>query len=160
MSAVNTELSHITSRLRSNGRVNLYNKDYFRRMKWVLPVLLIIVPLTLATLFYFDIMGRAVLLISSAVCFLILATYQFILKRARIAALKGDTIILKGMDEHSTVASIKSIRRARSIQFLGIQVTRLIYIVDKKQRSSLIFGSPEGAHIGTATLIQHAKKLG
>lgn len=160
MSAVKKELSQFTTRLRSNGRVNLYNKDYFYRLKWVLPVLLIILSITLASLFYFDFISRSVLFISSAAGLVVLVAYHFILKRARIAALKGDTIILKGVDDHSTVTSIKSVRRASSFQILGIQITRLSYIVDKKQCSSLVFGSPEGAHIETATLIQHAKKMG
>lgn len=160
MSAVKTELSQLTSRLRSNGRVNLYNKDYFYRMKRVFPALLIIFSITLASLFYFDLIGRTSLFILSTAGLILLVTYHFILKRARIAALKGDTIILKGVDEHSTITSIKSVKKASSFQILGIQITRLSYIVDKKQCSSLVFGSPEGAHVGTATLIQHAKKMG
>ncbi|PIE86998.1 MAG: hypothetical protein CSA03_01950 [Bacteroidetes bacterium] len=155
---VTQELTLLNSKLHSNGRVNLYRKDYFDRMKWVSPVALITASLTLTSLFYFDLIGKMTLVISSIVCLLLFLSYQLILKRARIAALKGDTIILKGLDDHSTVTSIKSVKQARSFQILGIQVTRLSYIVDKKQRSSLVFGSPAGLQTATATLIQHAKK--
>lgn len=158
MSTVKNELTLLNTKLRSNGRVNLYNKDYFCRMKWILPAFLICTSITLASLFYFELIGRTALISLSGLCILILLSYHLILKRARIAALKGDTIILKGMDEHSTVASIKSVKRASSFQVLGVHVTRLNYVVDKKQRTSLLFGSPAGVHIATATLIQHAKK--
>lgn len=157
MKTIKDELTLLTVKMRSNTRVNLYGKNYLSRIKWTFPALLLIASVSLSTLFSLDLINQSQLIISSVVSCLLLLFVQWVVRRARIAVLKGDTIILKGVDAKSTVTSILSVRKAHTFHILGFQVTRLTYRLDHRERSSLVLGGPSDMCISLDKLIKHAK---
>lgn len=157
MKTIKDELTLLTVKLRSNARVNLYDKNYLSRIKWTFPALLLITSVSLVTLFSLDLISQSQLIISSIVSCLFLLFVQWVVRRARIAVLKGDTIILKGVDAKSTVTSILSVRKVHTFHILGFQVTRLTYRLDHREKSSLVLGGPSDMCISLDKLIQHAK---
>lgn len=158
MTPINNDLAVLAAKIRENTRIDLYEKNYLYRIKWTFPLVLLSALISLSVLFSIGIMNQGQLIISSLFAIAILLSIQLIARRARIAALKGDTIILKGIDAKSTVTSIKSVNKASSFQFFGIQITRLKYTLDQQKRSSLIFGAPSGMNTSMDQLIRHAKK--
>lgn len=158
MKNIKDELTLLTAKLSENTRVDLYDKNYLFRIKWTFPMLLLTSLISLSVLFSTGVMNQTQLIISSIVAMILLVIVQILARRARVAALKGDSIILKGIDSKSTVTSINSIRRANSYQILGIPVTHLNYTLDHQKKSSLVFGSPSGMKSPLDQLIRHAKK--
>ncbi len=144
--------------MRENERVNLYNKNYLFHAKCTTPLLLTAVVISLSTMYYFSTINESQFMISAIISIIVLMVVQLIIRHTRIAALKGDTIILKGINAKSTVTSIKSIKRAKSFCFLGIHVTRVCYILDHQKKISLVFGSPPELNTPLDELIYHAKK--
>jgi len=152
------DLAVLTAKISANVRVDLYEKNYLCRVKWTFPLLLLISLISLSFLFSIGAMNQSQLVISSLLAIVILTIVRLTVRRARIAALKGDTLILKGINAKSTVTSIRSIRKASSYHFFGIQVTRLNYTLDKQNRSSLVFGTPSGMSTSLDHLLNHAKQ--
>lgn len=158
MTPIKDDLAILTAKIRANTRVDLYDKNYLHHIKLTFPLLLLTALISLSLLFFIGSISQTQLMILSLVSIAILLVFQVIAKRARIAALKGDTIILRGINSKSTVTSINSIKAASSFRLFGVQVTRLTYILDHQKRSSLIFGAPSGMNTSMDQLIRHAKK--
>lgn len=158
MKNVKDELAILTAHISANTRVDLYDKNYLYRIKWTFPLLLLISLITLSVLFSTGLMNQTQLIISSLVVMVILIVVQVLARRSRVAALKGDTLILKGIDSKSTITSLKSIRRANSYQIFGIPVTHLNYTLDHQKKSLIVFGTPLGMKSSLDQLIRHAKK--
>lgn len=156
---MNDELTLLSEKINSNSRVDLYDKNYLFRIKWTFPILLLLSLITLSVLFSTDVMNQTQLIISSFVIMIMLFAVQIFLRRAHVAALKGDTIILKGIDSKSTVTSIRSIRKANTFQILGTSVTHLDYILDQQKKTSYVFGSPSGMKFHVDQVIAHAKRF-
>lgn len=158
MKTIKDELTLLSNKMSSNARVDLYDKNYLFRIKWAFPILLLVSLITLSVLFSTGMMNQTQLIISSLIVMILLFIVQILARRARVAALKGDSIILKGINSKSTVTSLKSIRKASSYQILGIPVTHLNYTLDHQNKTSIVFGSPSGMKSSLDQLIQHAKK--
>lgn len=157
MTTIKDDLAVFTAKLSANKRIDLYDKNYLLRIKWTFPLLLLITLITLSVLFSTGAMNQSQLIISSILAIAVLSIVQIICRRARVAAIKGDTIILKGIDSKSTVTSIRSVKKANTFQIFGLQITRLKYILDQQKKSSLVFGAPSGINASLDRLIHHAK---
>jgi hypothetical protein len=155
---MNDELTLLSAKILANSRVDLYDKNYLFRIKWTLPMLLTVSFILLSVLFYTEIITQTQLLISGLVVIVVFLILQILSRRARVAALKGDTLILKGIDSKSTVTSIGSVRRASSFQIFGIPITHLDYILDHQRKTSFVFGAPSGFKYPVDKVIAHAKK--
>ena len=158
MTPIKDDLAILAAQLSANARVDLFDKNYLHRIKWIFPSLLMTALISLSALFTFGMLSQAQLIVSSFIAIGVLLLVQFVVRRARVAALKGDTIILKGINSKSTVTSIKSVRCASTRQIFGVQVTRLEYTLDHQKQSSFVFGGPAGMKTTLDQLIQHAKK--
>ena len=159
MKKIDNDLNNLFDQLDANKRVELYEKDYLRRIKWTFPTLLLTSLISLSILYYTGVLNQMQLIISSAIVLVILSVVQLLARRTRVAALKGDSLILKGIDSKSTVTSIKSIRKAHTYQIFGVSVTRLNYTIDKRSQSSLVFGGPSGVNSPLDQLLRQAKKI-
>ena len=158
MKTMNDELALLSDKLNDNARVDLYDKNYLFRIKWTFPMLLLSSLITLSVLFSTGVMNQIQLIISSVVVMIVLLIVQVLSRRARVAALKGDSIILKGIDSKSTVTSLRSVRRANSYQIFGIPITHLNYTLEQQKKTSIVFGAPSGMKSSLDQLIRHAKK--
>lgn len=158
MNPPNDDFVVLMSQLRANSRVDLYDKNYLIRLKWIFPFFLLMAFISLSILFYFGLVNQTQLIISSLFVIAVLVFVQLIARRSRIAVLKGDTLILKGINVKSTVTLIRSVKKVSSFHFFGVQVTRLNYILDNQKKSSLILGAPSGMKTSLAQLIKHVKK--
>ena len=158
MNTTKDELTLLSNKLSANVRLDLYDKNYLFRIKWTFPTLLLISLITLSILFSTGAMNQTQLIVSSLIVMILLLAVQIFARRARVAALKGDTLILKGIDSKSTVTSLKSVRKASSYQVFGIPVTHLNYTLDHQKKTSIVFGTPSGMKSSLDQLIRHAKK--
>ena len=157
MKTIKDEIAVFTAELSANKRVDLYDKNYLFRIKWTFPVLLLTTLIALSVLFSTGIMNQSQLIVSSILATVMLFVVQLVARRARIATIKGDSIILKGIDSKSTVTSIKSVKKADSYYVFGVQITCVKYILDEQKKSSLVFGAPSGINTSLDQLIRHAK---
>jgi hypothetical protein len=121
-------------------------------------MLLTVSLIILSVLFYTEIINQIQLIISGVVVMVIFFILQILSRRARVAALKGDTLILKGIDSKSTVTSIRSVRKASSFQIFGVPITHLDYILDHQRKTSFVLGTPSGFKYPLDKVIAHAKK--
>lgn len=158
MTPIKDDFAILTAKIRANARVDLYDKNYLSRIKWTFPLLLLFALISLSVLFFIGFISQTQLMIFSLLSIGVLCLVQMIAKRARVAALKGDTIILRGINSKSTVTSINSVNEAISVRVFGVQITRLTYTLDHQKRSSLVFGAPLGMNTSMDKLIRHAKK--
>lgn len=159
MTPIKDDFAILTAKIRANTRIDLYDKNYLYRIKWTFPLLLLFALISLSVLFFVGFISQTQLMIFSLLSMGILFLVQIVAKRARVAALKGDTIILRGINSKSTVTSIYSVNEASSVRLFGVQITRLTYTLDHQKRSSLVFGAPSGMNnTSMDELIRHAKK--
>lgn len=158
MTPIKDDFAILTAKLRANTRVDLYDKNYLHRVKWIFPVVLLTALTSLSILFFMGSISQKQLVIFSLFSIGLLFLIQMVSKRARIAVLKGDSIILRDIDSRSTVTSINSVNNVSSFRFFGIQITRLSYTIDHQKKSSLLFGTPSGMNTSIDLLIRHAKK--
>lgn len=158
MTPIKDDLAILTAKLSANARVNLYGKNYLPHLKWTFPLLLLITLISLSFFFFFGVLNQSQLIICSLVSLMPLLFIHLIIRRSRIAVIKGDAIILKGVGEKSTVTLISSVKTAGSYHIFGVHVTRLKYTLDQQKKSSLVFGIPSGMETSLGQLIQHAKK--
>lgn len=158
MTPIKDDFAILTAKLRANSRVDLYDKNYLHRVKWIFPVVLLTALTSLSILFFMGSISQKQLVIFSLFSIGLLFLIKIIAKRAHIAVLKGDSIILRDIDSRSTVTSINSVNHASSFRFFGIQITRLIYTIDHQKKSSLLFGTPSDMNTSIDLLIGHAKK--
>lgn len=142
--------------IRSNKRVVLAPGRSLARLK---AVLIIILSLTMIGGFSFALLQKGPLYVSllSAVVALIAAAMIYHLgKRVRSASLKGDTLILKGINNKSCVTSIRSVRNVRTYNLFGVPCTTLRYNLDGKTHTSILFGNPPGASISVEHYLRNA----
>lgn len=158
MASFKDDFSLLSAKLRANSRFDLYDKNYLSQTKWIFPLLLCLAFISLSVLFSMDLLSQFQLIVSSVCVMVILILVQLVVRKAKIAALKGDTLILKGVQSESTVTSIRSVQKASSFHLFGVQVTHLYYTLDHQKRSSLLFGAPLGMKTSLDKLIRHAKK--
>ena len=155
---MNDELTMLSAKIKANSRVDLYDKNYLFRIKWMLPTLFSASLAVLSVLFYVEVITQTLLITYGVIVMVVFFILQTLSRRARVAALKGDTLILKGMNSKSTVTSIKSVRRASSFQILGVPITHLDYTLDQQRKTSFLFGTPAGFDYPLDKVIAHAKK--
>lgn len=158
MTPLQDDFAVLSARLRSNTCVDLYDKNYLSRIKWIFPLVLLIAFISLSVLFTFGLMAQYPLIISILLSIVVLVIVQLITRKARVAAIKGDTLILRGIRIKSTITSLSSVQKASSFYFFGVQVTRLYYTLDHQKKSSLVFGAPSGMKTSLDLLIRHAKR--
>ena len=158
MTPIQDDFAVLSARLRSNTCIDLYDKNYLFRIKWIFPLVLLIAFISLSVLFVFELMHQSQLIFSSLLAMVVLVIVQVMTRKARVAAIKGDTLILRGIRVKSTITSLQSVKKASSFHFLGVHVTRLYYTLDNQKKSSFIFGGPSGMKTSLDLLIQHAKK--
>lgn len=158
MTPIKDDLAVLTAKLSANARVNLYDKNYLPQLKWTCPLLVLITIISLSFLSFSGALNQSQLIIYGLISLMSLLFIHLIIGRSRIAAIKGDAIILKGIDKKSTVTLIRSVKTAGSYHLFGVHVTRLKYTLDHQKKSSLVFGIPSGMKTSLGQLIQHAKK--
>ena len=80
-------------------------------------------------------------------------------KSAKATSLKGDTIIFNSLDNKSSVTSIRSIRKIRSKTALGIQWTRLSYMLDGVPRSAVILNRIANSRMNPELTLRKALEI-
>lgn len=128
----------LTSLIKNRKRIDITPCNYLGNFKLLIAGILLIAIifdayLLLSFRISFSTLGLMVAVTSTALI------VSFLLKKsAKATALKGDTIIFNSLDNKSSVTSIRSIRKIRSKTALGIQWTKLNYMLDGVPRSTVI----------------------
>lgn len=151
------EIAQFTAQINANKRVDLYDKNYLIGIKWVFPLLLLGTLISFTLLFSMGLMTQSELILYSVIALIGLFLVQLILRHVRIATLKGDTLILKCIHSKSTVMSLRSVRKARSYRFIGLNLTLVRYSLDKKPGRIIVFGAPSGMSTSLDNLLISAK---
>lgn len=151
--------SSFTKKVTSNKRIALSPAKVLRRLK-------VLFVLSLAAIFFAGIMllfSRA-LSMTAAIIFIgtvgILVTALFTIgKKAKSASIKGDTLILKGLDNKNCVTTLHSVRTVKTYEVIGFQITTLRYSLDGRSHLSILLGNPPGVSITVETCLRKAIQL-
>lgn len=124
--------------LLKRDRTEITPKDYFKRFTSHL-ILEITFGLSLGALLIFW-LGPTIIAVGIAASIVVipmLLTLRF-RSKTRSIVVKGDTLILKNYKKRSLVTSLRSVKKIRTISLPGIYITKLVYNLDGKNRSTLV----------------------
>lgn len=139
------EIHAFTEKLSSSQRFRLGSEKYTRRFR-LLFLLTITGIVGLSLVFLFQ--QKPTFIDASLFLFLVILlsiSWLTLDKRLHHATLKGDALILRSMSNKSSVTSIKSVRKVRTYNILGLKFTSLNYYIDGRHRKSILLGSRPGS---------------
>lgn len=119
-------------------RVEITPLNYLQRCRVHMSVQLLLTLLASAASMY--VMGLNFISLGISALLLISTIFSSIYfrKHTKSLAVKGDALILNSFDRRSLVTSLRSVRKVRTRQVLGLHITRLDYNLDGRNRSTLV----------------------
>ena len=122
----------------SRKRVDITSKNYLRSVKQFLSACSLCSVVSVGLLLWFVGLNYLSIVISVVIFSLTLALTRFLTKNIRSTSVKGDTLILTSVDKNSAVTSIRSLKKIKTTNFLGFEITKLNFNLDGRNRSSII----------------------
>lgn len=132
------ERMSLFDRLKDRKRVDLTPKNYIKKVKTSFAVILLLAGISIGITFLITGLTYPFIGITIGIVLMSFFLIRYLSGKVKETAVKGDTIILKSVDERAIVTSIRSVGHIRSSRFLGIEITSFRFNLDGRIRSALI----------------------
>ena len=145
--------------LEERSRVEITPKNYFKRLNTCLIILGISVVVSVSVGLYVSEISFLNLGLAGA---LVLSTGYFCYRfknKTNSIAIKGDTLILNAPGKPSCVTSVRAIKDVQTSSFLGVQLTRLKYVLDGRTRFVKVINLSSSVESTPELLIKKAMEL-
>lgn len=143
----------------SRKRINITGKNYFGLIRNLLLFsFLLIVLLNCVYLYYYDINWLSLAITLGNIVFFGLIFINLI-RKTSATSIKGDTLILNNSNNKACVTSLRSIKRIQTISLLRLEITRLQYNLDGKDRKTYIFTRKNAYSFSPENLLRKAIEL-
>lgn len=149
----------LTSQIKNRKRIDITPSNYLSKFKLLIVCILlvsIIFDVYLILCFRISFLTIGLMLITTVPAIMVTILLK---KSAKATSLKGDTIIFNSLDNKSSVTSIRSIRKIRSKTALGIQWTRLSYMLDGVPRSAVILNRIANSRMNPELTLRKALEI-
>lgn len=119
-------------------RVEITPSNYLQRCRKHMSVQLLLTLLASAATIYLMGLSFISLGISATLLIFTILSSMYFRRHTKSLAVKGDALILNSFNRRSLVTSLRSVRKIRTRNVLGLHITRLDYNLDGRNRSTLV----------------------
>ena len=148
----------ILLKLLNRERVRITPENYLSRLKLSFVVFTVLSALTITLVLFTNekslLLTGVCAVISLASIFLI----YYLAKNLNSASIKGDTIIINSLTKPSKVASLRSVRRVKTQNVLGISMTKINYSLDGKNNTVMFVDTARSMPIKPDVILNNAIK--